>query len=149
MGKPWGGPWGAGLATSIFGVLESVRIRPNPTLHRIRPNPEPISVGSKCPYRLYNIAKNSPARLLGIRPNPSESEPQPNPSESRTTILVVESWGSHGGVLGESWGSHGENGHMYDVDPRFSSQRGMHGKVMGKSWGSHGGVMVETDTCMI
>jgi len=76
----------AGLATSIFGVLESVRICPNPSLYRIRPNPEPISVGSKRPYRLYNTAKKCPAGLLGIRPNPSESDPPPNPSESRTAI---------------------------------------------------------------
>jgi len=63
----------AGLPTSIFGVLKAVRIRPNPTLYRIRPNPEPISGGSKCPYRLPNTAKKSPAGPLGIRPNPPES----------------------------------------------------------------------------
>jgi len=74
------------MATSIFGVLESVQIRPNPTPYRIRPNPEPISVGSKCPYRLYHTAEKSPAGLLGIRPNPSESDPPPNPSESGTAI---------------------------------------------------------------
>jgi hypothetical protein len=37
----------AGMATSKFGVLESVPIRPNPTLYRIRPILEPNSVGSK------------------------------------------------------------------------------------------------------
>jgi len=78
-----------GFATSKIGVLESVRIRPNPTLFRVRPNPEPISVGSKCPYRLYNTAKKSPAGLLGILPNPSESDTPPNPSESRTAIQFV------------------------------------------------------------
>jgi len=78
--------WIPGLATPIFGVLESVRIRPDPTLYLIRPNPEPIPVGSKCPYRLYNTAEKSPAGQLGIRPNPSESDPPPNPSESRTAI---------------------------------------------------------------
>ena len=83
----------AGLATSIFGVLEFIRIRPNPTLYRIRPNPEPISVGSKCPCRLYNTAKDIPAGLLGIRPHPSESDPPPNPSESRTAI-PAERWTS-------------------------------------------------------
>ena len=31
-------------------------------------------------------AITSPAGLLGIRPNPSESDPPPNPSESRTAI---------------------------------------------------------------
>ena len=78
-----------GLPTSIFGVLESVRIRPKLTLYRIRPNSEPTSVGSKCPYRMYNTAKKSPAGLLGIRPNPPESNPLPNPSESRAGIPAL------------------------------------------------------------
>ena len=33
----------------LFGVLEFVRILPNPTLYRIRPNPEFLSARSKCP----------------------------------------------------------------------------------------------------
>jgi len=72
--RAWANDWlFSGLPTSIFGNLESVRIRPNPTPYRIRPNPEPVSVGSKCPYGLYNTAKKNPAGLLGIRPNPPES----------------------------------------------------------------------------
>jgi hypothetical protein len=70
---------------------ESIRIR----LYRIRPNPEPISVGSKCPYRLYNTANKSPAWLLGIRPNPSESDPPPNPSESRTAFPALFHYLAH------------------------------------------------------
>ena len=41
-------------------------------------------MASKCPCRptvLWNTAKLSPAGLLGIRPNPPESDPRPNPSE--------------------------------------------------------------------
>jgi len=56
----------AGLVTSIFGVQESVRIRPNPTPDRIRPTPESISVGSKCPYRVYN---NNSERVHTLNPN--------------------------------------------------------------------------------
>ena len=77
---------GTGLVTSIFGVYESVRIRPNPTLYRIRPNPECFSVGSRCPYRLHNTAKETPAGLLVIRPSPLQSDPLPNPSESGNAI---------------------------------------------------------------
>jgi hypothetical protein len=43
---------GSGLADSDSGIQESTRMHPNLTLDRIRPNPESIFVGSKCPYRL-------------------------------------------------------------------------------------------------
>ena len=54
-------------------------IRPNPTLYRIRPNPESSLIGSKCPYRLQNTPKKCPAGLLGIRPNSTLNRIRPNP----------------------------------------------------------------------
>jgi len=72
---------------------ESVRIRLSTESVRIRPNPEPISVGSKYPYCLCNTAKESPAGLLGFRPNPSESDHLPNPSESRAAIPELSMYG--------------------------------------------------------
>ena len=67
-----------GLVSSIFGVKESVRICPNPNLYRMSPNLESVSVGSKCPYRLYNTAKVS-SESARIRPNPTLYRIRPNP----------------------------------------------------------------------
>ena len=41
---------------------------------------------------------------------------------------VGESWGNHGGIMGESWGNHGEI---------MGKSWGNHGEIIGKSWGNH------------
>jgi hypothetical protein len=96
---------------------ESVRIRPNPTLYRIRPNPASSFVGSKCPYRLSNTAKFPPEGLLEIRPIPSEADPPPNPSESRNAIPALGPALAHGGHGGGS-------GHPAHVRRPVPCQRG-------------------------
>ena len=51
------------LPHSIFGPLESVRIRPNPTLYRIRPNPEPFwATASTLSPKSPQIVPNRPNR---------------------------------------------------------------------------------------
>ena len=98
-----------GLPHSIFGVLESVRIRPNPSESDSLPNPSesrtPLSdninlepkiaqnhsksskFAQSCPKSLKILATVDSSLEWtppGIRPNPSESDPPPNPSESGT-----------------------------------------------------------------
>ena len=65
----------SGLVTSMFGVQEFVRIRPNPTLYRIRPNPESIQTANdakKIPLRGCPASARIPPNqtLYRIRPNP-------------------------------------------------------------------------------
>jgi len=98
-----------GLATSIFGVLEAVRIRPNLTLYRIRPNPEPISLGSKCSYRMsdsadkitYGATRNPPESAR-IRPS-TESVRIPNRHPSPWTKALRQQYSA--GLLGIRWAS--------------------------------------------
>ena len=62
----------SGLAHSIFGPLESVRIRPNPTVYRIRPNPEPIwATASTLHPKSPQIVQNRPKspKIVPICPN--------------------------------------------------------------------------------
>jgi hypothetical protein len=80
-GHQRGAAAGAGLSpellTSIFGVQESVRIRPNPTLYRIRPNPPcsaaaVLALNSSRSWRLihmpsYDVASNIWQALGGGR----------------------------------------------------------------------------------
>jgi hypothetical protein len=46
------------------------------------------------PYRLWSTAKECPAGLFGIHPNPPESDPLPNPSASENVIPVYQTLGS-------------------------------------------------------
>ena len=105
-------------------VQESTRIHPNPTLQRIRPNPESNLTGSKCPYRLYYKPKNPPTGLLGIHPNPTLDRIRPNPeTPTPTAPPYLEQAASSSGDGGGGGGGAGGGGQEHDGAEQRSKRR--------------------------